>query len=309
MPLYIEQPTLITLEIDVAPGQEAAFIDWQAEFNARIVVFPGFVSLEFLSPSEMQKGWLVVQRFATPEAAAAWHQSEQFELLKEKLHSITSPGGMRENFSTASSLRTGVTEVIVAQVNPDNERAYRTWSAKIHQAEARFAGFRGVYVQAPSNNQGHWITLLQFDTIEHLDQWLQSPDRQKLLSESAPLISSIESHRMISPYSGWFASIAKVASLPPVWKQSMLVLLVLFPIVMLEIKYLSPLTASWPLAVGTFIGNALSIALISFPMMPIAIYFLGWWLLPEKGKRRMKTICGTVLLFALYLAEILLFWK
>ncbi|MBN9376886.1 MAG: hypothetical protein J0H93_00770 [Chlamydiales bacterium] len=55
--------------------------------------------------------------------------------------------------------------------------------AKIHEAEARFPGFKGVYVKPPRETQGKtWITLLQFDTPENLDLWLHSAERADLFN-------------------------------------------------------------------------------------------------------------------------------
>ncbi len=203
-----------------------------------------------------------------------------------------------------------VTEVIVTQVSPDKEEAFQKWAAKIHHAEAKFPGFRGVYVQSPRQSKGHsWITLLQFDSTANLDRWLDSSERQEVLKESSDFITSLESHRMVSPYAGWFASIAQTGEIPSVWKQTMIVLLVLFPIVMFELKYLMPWIEGLNSSVGTFIGNAISVTLISFPMMPIAIVFLGWWLAPAGKNRLQKTILGTIMVLGLYLIEIVLFWR
>ncbi len=113
---------------------------------------------------------------------------------------------------------------------------------------------------------------------------------------------------MHSPYAGWFASLAQKDILPPVWKQSMIVLLVLFPIVVFELKYLSLLTEGLNPSLVTFIGNVISVALISWPMMPIALFFLGWWLMPNTQHNRRKTLAGLLIVIALYLIEILLFW-
>src|SRR5262249_32985415 len=149
--------------------------------------------------------------------------------------------------------------------------------------------FRGVYVKSPTPGQGeNWITLLRFDSQEHLDRWLTSKERKEVLKEARPLITSLESHRVISPFAGWFASTATDGRIPPVWKQTCLVLLVLFPIVMLELKFLLPLTKNLNLSVGTFIGNAISVTLVSWPMMPIAIYFLRWWLSPSDESVSLK---------------------
>jgi antibiotic biosynthesis monooxygenase (ABM) superfamily enzyme len=296
--------------MEVLPGNDISFADWQAKLNSNLASFPGFTSLEFLTPTSLRKEWLAVQRFADSESAELWRQSEHFQSLLAELKSLGIHQELEE--STDANLQQGVTEVIIAQVNPQDLSGYKEWTGKIHRAEAKFPGFRGVYVQSPDSQKGgrHWITLLQFDTMANLDAWLQSEERQRLLNEVDPMISSLESHRVVSPYAGWFASLAQTGELPPVWKQTMIVLLVLFPIVMLELKYLSPLLVSLNPSLATFIGNAVSVTLIAFPMMPIAIWFLGWWLTPSKAKQWFKlSLLGTLLVLGLYLIEIALFWN
>lgn len=309
MPIHVENPFLIIFRVKVHPKDKIKFADWQAHLNSDITGFPGFISIEFLKPSEKMNGWVIVQRFSNKNAAKSWKESEIFHELKTSLRALAENHEIDEVSSDEEGIKEGVTEVIITRVSPEKEKAFREWSAKIHQIEAKFPGFRGAYMQSPSTGKGsHWITLLQFDTMEHLDQWLVSTERQTLLDESSSMISSLETHRVISPYAGWFASIAKTGEIPPVWKQTMLVLLVLFPIVMLELKFLSPLTSKLNMSLATFIGNAISVILISFPMMPIAIWLLRWWLLPS-NKKTLNTIIGITVVFFLYLIEILAFWN
>lgn len=311
MPLPSESVTIITNKFRIRDDSTSEFADWQAKLNAIIAAFPGFVSLEILSPSDSSVGeWSIVQRFHDPENTSAWQNSPERKALLDELRNFLikgQEGFQQEIGSGKNDLHGNVTEVFVTQVSPDKEDAYRKWSAKMHQVEAKFPGFKGVYVQSPTQNQGkNWITLLQFDTPENLDRWLSSEERQQVLRESEPLIASLESHRVISPYAGWFASMAKKGEIPPVWKQTMIILLVLFPIVMLELKYLNPHLQMLNLSLATFIGNALSVTLISWPMMPIAIWFLSGWLNPRSTLR--TTLLGTALMSGLYLIEIVFFW-
>lgn len=306
MPLFVEKPIFTSLQVEIEPAAKNAFVDWQADFNTKIANASGFVSLEFLSPSDQQKSWMIVQRFANSETSTAWRNSNEYKSLIDQLKTLIVNKEVKEIESDESGEKGNITEVIVTEVSPGMEEDFRAWSAKIHQVEAKFPGFRGVYLQSPEGKNKNWITLLQFDTMENLDRWLQSSERQQVLKESSQFISALESHRVISPFAGWFASIAKFGELPPVWKQTMLVLLVLFPIVVMEIKFLLPLFSSLNSSLATFISNALSVVLISFPMMPIAIKFLGWWLSAHSLK---ITIGGTLLIVLLYLAEIALFWN
>lgn len=313
MPQSPEQTCVIT-RVRVQPEKKDAFVDWQAKLNALIPAFEGFLSLEILSPVGVaQPEWVIVQRFHKPENMACWRESlERRDLLQELkvLLGDSDLESIHDESDESSNQQKTVTEVFVTQVVPDKVKEFRQWIAKIHQAEAKFPGFRGAYVQSPTIGQGHnWITLLQFDTQENLDRWLSSKERQQVLKESETVIASLESHRVISPFAGWFASLAREGVLPPVWKQTMLVLLVLFPIVMFELKFLSPATASLNPAAATFIGNAISVSLISWPMMPIVIWFLGWWLSPAGHKARQQTIAGTLVVIALYLIEVILLWN
>lgn len=313
MPITLEKTTIITTKIRIRPAALSCFADWQAKLHSIIAAFPGFVSLEILSPIEnLQPTWIIVQRFYDSNHVLAWRQSKERLDLMEELKFLAEDrlDAIQEIESAASNVQGNVTEVFVTEVSPDKENAYREWMAKIHQAEAQFPGFRGVYVQSPSHKQGkNWITLLQFDTPKNLDRWLSSSERKEVLGESELLVASLESHRLISPYAGWFASIAKNGKIPPVWKQTMIVLLVLFPIVMLELKFLPLLTANLNPSLGTFIGNAISVTLIAWPMMPIAIWFLGWWLSPKDEMHHQATIVGTLILLFLYLIEVVIFWN
>lgn len=305
--------TLVTTKVVINPKSRTRFLSWQARLNKTIAKFPGFISLEFLSPTDpSQHEWVIVQHFVDAKSSSGWRHSKECAHLMEELKDFlkdekTAP---HHTESDAEDVKGNVTEVFITQVSADQEAAYSNWMEKIHQAESKFPGFKSLYIQSPHTNKGkHWITLLQFDTPEHLDHWLNSPERKKILQESQPFIGSIETHRMISPYGGWFASLGSNATMIPVWKQTMLVLLVLYPIVMLELKFLSPLTAGLHLSIATFIGNALSVSLISWPMMPLAIVGLSWWLTPKASSASKTTWIGILVIILLYLIEVILFWK
>ncbi len=294
--------TKIRLGEPVRPG----FSDWQADFHSEIVKFKGFVSLEIIAPKDPESlEWTIIQEFDNQVHYDAWLDSNAHKKLDECLKTqFLNSGHLIE--SKGSQKTWGVTEIFVTKVSPNKTNDYRSWIGKIHKAEANFPGFRGLLVKSPTPGQGeHWITLLHFDSQNNLDKWLNSKERQSVLKEARPLIKSLESHRIISPFAGWFATASVDGMAPPVWKQTCLILLVLFPIVMLEMIFLWPLTRSLNPSVGTFIGNAISVTLVSWPMMPIAIYFLRWWISPLASMR--ATIKGTAVVMCMYLIEIILF--
>jgi antibiotic biosynthesis monooxygenase (ABM) superfamily enzyme len=202
----------------------------------------------------------------------------------------------------------GVTEVILEQVRADMDDAYRQWLEKVQRIQAGFPGYRGVSLQPPIPNvQPRWTTLLRFDTPEHLDAWLRSPARRELLDEAAPWTESLQSHRLVAPFAGWFPRLAPSGA-PARWKQTMIVLLVLYPIVMLEVRFLNPFLVGLPAAVATFIGNAISVALVAWPMVPMALRCLDWWVLPRSPARRVTAAAGATVVSAGYALLVIFFW-
>lgn len=310
--MSIEDSIILTTKVRIRPDAQEAFVNWQAKLHGVVVKFPGFISLEVCSTPNIFLNWEITQRFDTAKNATAWRQSKQFQELKKELANMLEGGsnGLQEEESQSSSIKSGVTEVFITKVSPGQEKVFRDWIAKMHKVEAQFPGFRGLYVQAPSGSQNHnWISLLQFDTTENLDRWLSSSERQKILTESESFISSLESHRMISPYAGWFSSISTGVKAPAAWKQGMMVLLVLFPIVMLEMKYLNPLLVSLNRSLGTFIGNFISVGLVTWPLMPYAIRAFNWWLSPPASKEWQWTWLGLLIVLILYALSVILLWN
>lgn len=308
-----EEKTTLLTKVKIKSDAKGDFAAWQSKLHSGIVTFPGFVDLEIFSPSlPLQPEWVIVQRFNTNKNLGVWRDSEQHSEMIRAFAKLTESGKLQavveEEISDGDQSEEGVTEVFVTQVSSDKVEAFREWMGKIHEVEAKMPGFRRVYVKAPrAGRGGSWITLLQFDTQKNLDKWLDSKERQEVLSSSKEFIESLESHRVTSSFGGWFSSVADKDGIPPVWKQTMLVLLVLFPIVLLEMKYLNSHTSSLGLVISTFIGNALSVSLVSWPMMPVVIYFLYWWLYPKSEHRMAATVLGTLIVAVLYLIEIFVF--
>ncbi len=280
------------------PEAKESFALWQAKLHAALSKTPGFVSLQILALGKSHHEWKITLSFTNQADWLLWKESERKKALFEAL-SLLVIGPIKE-FEDKEAC---VTEVFVTEVEQDREDEYKLWLAKIHEVEARFDGFQGACYQLPrAQGSKNWLTLLHFDTKEHLTNWLQSKERKKLLEEAAPFIKSFYSHHIPSSFSGWFSS--SVNTIPPVWKQTALVLLVLYPIVMLEILFLNPLLTHLELPVSIFIGNVISVSLISWPLLPIAIRFLNWWLETDKLSLNIKGIA--VILF-LYFIEIFLF--
>jgi antibiotic biosynthesis monooxygenase (ABM) superfamily enzyme len=289
-------------------GTENEFAAWQAKALTRAAEFKGFLNSE-ITPSGDTSSWAVMLRFANTVHLEAWRQSETWRHLLEEVQSLLAEKSSIEIEVRESEPDGGVVEVIVTKVKAGKEGAYREWETKIQQAQSKFPGYCGSYVQPPLAGELGWTTLMRFDTAEHLDTWLKSPERAALLGEAEPLIDYAHLQRMETSFPGWFPTDPKTGQGPPNWKAAMLVLLGLFPIVMLESLFLSPRLASLNFSLALFIGNTISVALTTWLTMPVFIKALDWWLFPKPDAPKSVHWKGTLLIFALYALSVAIFWK
>ena len=103
--------------------------------------------------------------------------------------------------------------------------------------------FRGYKLEKPRPGiHDSWITTVSFDTDEHLDLWLNSSERKKMLQE---LNSFSDSHieKLYSGFDFWFNATRDSQRI--IWKENMLVLLTLYPVVFLLSYIQGPLMKIW----------------------------------------------------------------
>ncbi len=297
----------IAVALRVREDRASAFFSWQARMAVAVAARPGFLSIEFIPVAGTSREWQMVLQFRDEETLADWRASRSRCDLHEEARALVEPAAELEEAAAADFHAQGsVTEAITTRVKPGMASAYLDWLGKIQEAQATFAGYRGTYLQAPSCRQKFWTTLIRFATPGELDGWLGSPERRRLVATSERLVEGWSSRRLAEPFAGWFPA-EEIGGTPANWKQAMVVLLMLFPIVMLELRFLPPLTRGLNVAVGTFVGNALSVGLLTWPVMPVINRVLDWWLRPSRPRARWITPLGTGLLIGLYIAEIVVF--
>lgn len=301
----------IATKTKLLPEMAQAFANWQAAFTNVVSSVPGFVSVEIIPTYSGSSEWQIIQRFQSSEALTQWIGDGARRALLAQLTAMQGGDLLSPTDEAAPDFHSAanVTEVFTTIVKPGQEEAFRNWAERIQQLQAQFPGYAGTLVQAPlSSEMPYWTTLVRFETPAFLDRWLASPERKAILEEERPQVSTWRSSRMNNAFDGWFAD-QKQDTPPPAWKQTCLVLLVLFPIVMLEIRFLSPLLAGLHVSVSTFIGNAISVSLVSWPLMAFAIFGMSWWLRPSAQERWRSELLGALTIAGLYVLEILIFMR
>lgn len=308
-------PVALIATAKVRPDAAQEFAAWKARHDMVIGKFPGFLSSDIIPPTHAgSTEWTIILNFRSREDVLRWQQSKERAAIIAEGVPLFEGGNIGEVVQIdegGERPETNVTEVIFSKIRPGMEDAYREWAVRIQIAQARCPGYQGMFLQPPDEAGGMWTTIIRFDSATHLEAWMNAPERRELLHEAKAFIEHEQLTRLATSFPGWVPLDPVTGKGPPNWKTALLVLLGLFPIVMLELRFLSPHLAALGLnsSVSTFVGNALSVAATSFLTMPLCVRGFGWWLFPADAATARVTARGALLLAALFAVEIAALWK
>ena len=304
--------TLVT-QTRVREGMAEEFGRWQSEISAAAAGFPGFITQSMLPPNPpLQVDWVIQQRFASVEDASAWLRSaRRAQLLDDAQPMLAGPDDVHlVRDSVAGNATAPVSAVISSRVRPGQEGAFRAWEQRIATAQAQSPGFQGYRFEPPIFGvQDDWLAILRFDTERNLQAWLDSPDRKALLKEAAPFLEEFHARVVRTGFEQWFPSASGRTS-APAWKQNMIVLLLLYPVVFLfGIWVQAPVLmgkAGLPFWLALFIGNVASVLLLNW-LVPLASRGFAWWLSPVRNAGGRIDLAGAALVVLLYAAWLIVF--
>lgn len=302
-------PVSLVTQVRVLPSHGGEFERWQRRVNTRLEAFPGYVDYDFIAPAPpVQDDWVIVQRFVDGDAARAWLQcDDRKELLAEVQEMLVGPVDVHLFAEAASRRHSPVTVTITTRVPSGQEDEFLDWHRRIVAAQAAFPGFEGYRLERPIPGvQDEWVAGLRFDSYEHLQGWLESDERQTLLREDPTFGRGVGIRVVQNAFDSWFPSYTNregAALPPPAWKQNMLVLLVLYPVVFVFSESVhDPLLVEngIPFWLALFIGNAVSVALLGWVFVPWVSKRFRWWLVASKGDHVRTDWLGTAIVTLLY---------
>jgi uncharacterized protein len=292
----------ITTRVKVDTTDEVGAMELLTKLTIASAKFEGLLNAEIAPVGQNEPGeWTVVQRFHSSENADKWRNSDVRKSILEKLAGHKDETSQEECAGTVAACITSV-------INPGMEDDYCGWLSSIQTAQAKFPGYQGTYLQMPSNSSRLWTTILRFDTPEALEHWFVSKQRLDLIEKSKQLVASENIKRLESSFPGWLP-VEEKGNSPPKYKAALLVLLGLYPVVMLQSKFMTPFMTGFQPPLRTFIGNVVGVAMCSFVTMPFLTGVYKDWLLPQAHTNRAKSdTTGIATIIALYVLEIILFW-
>ncbi|MDF3300372.1 antibiotic biosynthesis monooxygenase [Streptomyces tropicalis] len=302
----------VVISQKVRRGREDDYRRWQDRTNEAAGEFDGFEGTEqYAPPSPGGNEWVVVYRFSHLDQLTAWMRSDTRRELLEQGRDLFDEAPAQEVLAGGTPVHEAVTAVISHDVRPDQERAFVGWQGKILAAQRKFPGFMGSELFRPVKGvQDKWVTVFRFDTRHHLDTWLESPTRRKLLAEGQGAFVSYDVRKVGSAFGSWFRfEEGTEEGPPPNWKQAMSVVLALYPTVQVLNLAVGPRldALGLPGYVSLFISNVLSVSILTWLLMPLVNRAFAFWLAPSRGRSLRLDAAGAVAVAICWLAFIVIF--
>jgi antibiotic biosynthesis monooxygenase (ABM) superfamily enzyme len=200
--------------------------------------------------------------------------------------------------------------VIVHRVPPEHVERFLAWQQGIIRAASTYPGYQATESYPPLDvSQHEWVIVLHFDNDEAQQRWLASPLRAEWLARRPPEIEDFRLKTLPTGFGPWFASMLDAPSARPLpaWKMMLTVLLGLYPTVMLLNIFVGPHFRTLGLAASMLIGNALSVVILQWVVMPVLQAVLGPWLRADPAKGMGVTVGGCIFIALLLGGLALLF--
>ncbi|MEV6426275.1 antibiotic biosynthesis monooxygenase [Nocardia sp. NPDC051463] len=99
----------------------------------------------------------------------------------------------------AGELTDNAATVIIGQkVRSGFGRAFKTWQQEVNDAAAGYDGFLGAEIAAPTAAQTEWVVVYRFDSVAHLQAWINSATRQDYLDKGRQYFDGPATQQVIS---------------------------------------------------------------------------------------------------------------
>ena len=81
---------------------------------------------------------------------------------------------------------TAATVIIGQKVRPGSEQDFEAWQRGMNREASKYPGFLAAEINPPTAVQPDWVVVYRFDSVAHVQAWINSSNRQGFLEQGRP---------------------------------------------------------------------------------------------------------------------------
>ncbi len=290
----------------VCAGKESEFQAWQKLINEEVQHFSGFLGMDIHQPAvnESTDEWIVVYQFQNEKLLKIWLNSKERAKALAATPDIFYNKQSQYTINDKKASEHGQTIIISHKVIPGKEAEYEAAIRVLNDAVQRFPGFVSCETFQPTAENDEHTILLHFNNKANMDRWLNSPERKAGRETLYRTTAAHNTNVIGTGFGSWFSFNAEDGIAAAAWKQTMVVICGLFPVVMILSSTLGNFMNSMNVAptYSIFINSALSTIILTWVAMPVLSRLMDWWLSPKSTTK--QTSLGLFLIIVVYAIEI-----
>ena len=285
------------------------FDEWVCDVRSAAEVTRGFVAFSASVRRDAPLDWAVAVTFESEDLLHHWLDGSTW---KQLVRSGAARGFLRLSSDLViiegAVMPTGVA-IVSSSVSGGMEADFQAAHIRLTMAASQFSGYEGTAV-FPPGALGKWMSLIVFRTEPQLSAWLRSPQRTEVLPPvRSHLTKDFSVFATTTPLGTTVRNVDGKTEMTPSWKTAMLLLMVLYPMVMLQSKFVAPVIGKlgaqpW---LSVWLSQVVSVALMQWWLMPTVASWCHRWLDPVDGAGLRISLRGAAVAVIVYAASLTVF--
>ncbi len=280
------------------------FDGWICDVRSAAEAARGFVAFAASISRGAPLDWAVAVTFESEDSLHQWLDGATW---KQLVRAAAARGLLRLSSDLVivegAVIPTGVA-IVSSSVSSGMEADFQAAHIRLTAAASQFSGYEGTAV-FPPGAPGKWVSLVRFRTEPQLSAWLRSPQRNEALP---PVRSSLTRDFSVlartTPFGTTVRNVDGKAEMTPSWKTAMLLLMVIYPLAMLQSRFVAPVIGKLGVQpwLSVWLSQILSVALMQWWLMPTVSSWCRRWLDPVDGASRRISLRGAAVAVIVYAA-------
>lgn len=290
-------------------GGPGVFDVWADEVRSAAETTAGFVAFAASVRRNALLDWAIAVSFESENSLHEWLDGTTWKALVRRgadrgllplCADLVIVGG--------AVLPTGV-GIVASKVSDGMEDDFQAAHGRLTMAASKFSGYEGTAVFAPGAS-GEWMSLIRFRTESQLSAWLRSPERKEVLPRvRSSLTRDFSVFAQTTPLGTTVRRVNGRTAMTPSWKTAMLLLMVLYPMGMLQSRFVAPVIGKLGVKpwLSVWLGQMVSVALMQWWLMPTVSSRCRRWLDPVDGGGLRISLRGAAVALIVYAASLTVF--